>query len=249
MRRRNDDISGDPEIDAIHRNGPSLSMLPVRPSPPVAWQIFERLSPYEETVAAMEARVEAIAAGKSAEAVFLLEHPPLYTGGTSAKDGDLLNARFPVHRAGRGGQFTYHGPGQRVAYVMLDLTRRRQDVRALVGALGIMDHRDACGVQYQGRDARGPRRRLGRAPDKPRGLDGEVAEDKIAAIGIRLRRWVSFHGIAINVDPDLSHFSGIVPCGVSASHLGVTSLADLGHPVKSCRRRWRVASFLRDDFW
>jgi len=220
-----------PELDAIHRTGPRLSMLPVRPSPPVAWQIFDAVSPYEETVAAMEARVEAIAAGTSAEAVFLLEHPPLYTGGTSAKDGDLIEARFPVHRAGRGGQFTYHGPGQRVAYVMLDLTRRRQDVRAFVTALESWIIATLAEFNIKGETREG---RVGvwvARPDKPCGMNGEIAEDKIAAIGVRLRRWVSFHGIAINVAPDLSHFSGIVPCGVSASHLGVTSLADLGHRV------------------
>lgn len=219
------------EIDAIHRVGTSLSMLPVRVSRPVEWQIFDGLSPYEETVAAMEARVEGIASGKSSEAVFLLEHSPLYTGGTSAKDGDLIDARFPVYRTGRGGQFTYHGPGQRVAYVMLDLTRRRQDVRAFVGALESWIIATLADFNIKGETREG---RVGlwvERPEKPRGINGEMAEDKIAAIGVRLRRWVSFHGIAINVDPDLSHFSGIVPCGVAASHLGVTSFADLGHRV------------------
>ncbi len=219
----------DPALDAIHRAGPRLSMLPVRPSPPVAWHILDGLSPYDAMVAAIEARAEAIAAGRAPEAVFLIEHPPLYTGGTSAKDGDLIEARFPVHRAGRGGQFTYHGPGQRVAYVMLDLTRRRPDVRAFVGALESWIIATLATFNIKGETREG---RVGvwvARPDKPRGVSGEVAEDKIAAIGIRLRRWVSFHGIAINVDPDLSHFSGIVPCGVSASHLGVTSFSDLGH--------------------
>ncbi len=217
------------EVDAIHRAGPRLSMLPAYPSPPVAWQIFDGLSPYDKTVAAMEARVDSIATGQAAEAVFLLEHPPLYTAGTSAREHDLLSTRFPVHRAGRGGQFTYHGPGQRVAYVMLDLTRRRQDVRAFVGALESWIIATLAEFNIKGETREG---RVGvwvARPEKSRGLKGEIAEDKIAAIGVRLRRWVSFHGIAINVDPDLSHFSGIVPCGVSASHLGVTSFADLAH--------------------
>ena len=184
--------------------------------------------PYEEAVALMEARAEAIAAGTAAEAVFLVEHPPLYTAGTSARPADLVARRFPVFATGRGGQYTYHGPGQRVAYVMLDLRRRRPDLRAFVAALeawiiATLAEFNVKGERREDRVGVWVVRR-----DKPRGPAGEAAEDKIAAIGIRVRRWVSFHGIAINVEPDLSHFSGIVPCGVQAPHLGVTSLADLG---------------------
>ncbi|GJE34994.1 Octanoyltransferase [Methylobacterium oxalidis] len=181
--------------------------------------------PYEAAVAEMEARAEAIRAGGAPECVWLLEHPPLYTAGTSAREADLVEpGRFPVHRTGRGGQFTYHGPGQRVAYVMLDLTRRRADLRAYVAALEtwIIATLDAFNVRAERREDR-----VGvwvRRPEK-----GEGAEDKIAAIGIRVRRWVSFHGISLNVEPDLAHFSGIVPCGIRGH--GVTSLVDLGHPV------------------
>jgi lipoyl(octanoyl) transferase len=204
------------------------SFLPLPGSAPVEWRISEGLTDYAEAVAAMEARVEAIAAGHAAEQVWLLEHPPLYTAGTSAKDGDLKDARFPVHQSGRGGQFTYHGPGQRVAYVMLDLKRRRPDVRAYVAML-----ENWITATLGGFNIRGERRedRVGvwvKRPDKPAGLAGEPAEDKIAAIGVRLRRWVSFHGISLNVEPDLTHFSGIVPCGIAVQHYGVTSLADLG---------------------
>jgi lipoyl(octanoyl) transferase len=173
----------------------------------------------------METRAAAVAAGEAGERVWLLEHPPLYTAGTSARDADLLQpARFPVHRTGRGGRFTYHGPGQRVAYVMLDLQRRRPDLRAYVAAL------EAWLIGTLGAfNIRGERReeRVGvwvRRPER-----GEGAEDKIAAIGIRVRRWATFHGISLNVDPDLSHFDGIVPCGVRGR--GVTSLVDLGRPV------------------
>jgi lipoyl(octanoyl) transferase len=202
---------------------PSISLLPAAASPPIEWRASEHLVPYEDALAAMDARVAAIAAGAEPELAWLLEHPPLYTAGTSAQQAELLDARFPVHRAGRGGQFTYHGPGQRVAYVMLDLNRRRPDVRAFVAALEEWIIRTLARF-----NVRGERRadRIGvwvRRPDK-----GEGCEDKIAAIGIRLRRWVSLHGIALNVAPDLSHFSGIVPCGVSDRHYGVTSLADLG---------------------
>jgi lipoyl(octanoyl) transferase len=190
---------------------------------PVQWLLSDGLTAYAEAVASMEARVAAIAEKRASEAVWLVEHPPLYTAGTSASDDDLLDRRFPVHRTGRGGQFTYHGPGQRVAYVMLDLGRRQPDVRAFVCALEawIIATLAAFGVQAQRADDRVgvwvPR------PDK-----GAGAEDKIAAIGIRIRRWVTFHGIALNVAPDLSHFSGIVPCGLRAAQYGVTSLADLG---------------------
>ena len=197
-------------------------------APPVEWRVSEGLVDYEEAVAFMEARAAAIASGAARECVWLIEHPPIYTGGSSAKAQDLLDARFPVYRTGRGGQFTYHGPKQRVAYVMLDLTRRRRDVRALVCALEswIIATLADFGV-------RGERRatRVGvwvERPEKVKGPRGEMAEDKIAAIGVRLRQWVSFHGIALNVAPDLTHFSGIAPCGVREAHLGVTSLADLG---------------------
>ncbi len=201
-------------------------LLPREGAPPVEWQVDDGLIDYEEAVAAMEAHVARIAAGEARERVWLLEHPPLYTAGTSARDEDLIDAeRFPVFRSGRGGQFTYHGPGQRVAYVMLDLTRRVPDLRRYVSALeGWLI---AALAEF---NLRGERRedRVGvwiRRPDKA----GEGAEDKIAAIGIRVRRWVTFHGISINVEPDLTHFAGIVPCGVREH--GVTSLVDLGRPV------------------
>ena len=193
--------------------------------PPVAWRISDSPVPYDEAVAAMEAHAEAIASGTAPELVWLLEHPPLYTAGTSAKDADLVApGRFPVHRTGRGGQYTYHGPGQRVAYVMLDLNRRRRDLRAYVAALEawIIATLEAFNVRGERREER-----VGvwvRRPEK-----GEGVEDKVAAIGIRVRRWVSFHGISLNVEPDLSHFTGIVPCGISGH--GVTSLVDLGHLV------------------
>jgi len=174
----------------------------------------------------MEARVAAIADGRAGELVWLLEHPPLYTAGTSARPQDLLAPRFPVHQTGRGGQFTYHGPGQRVAYAMLDLRTRGQDLRAYVAALEdwVIDALDHFNVRGESRDDR-----VGvwvRRPDK-----GPGAEDKIAAIGIRVRRWVAFHGISLNVDPDLEHFGGIVPCGIADGRYGVTSLVDLGLPV------------------
>ena len=192
----------------------------------VEWLISDRPVPYPDSVAEMEARVADIAAGHAGERVWLLEHPPLYTSGTSGKAGDLLEARFPMFRTGRGGQVTYHGPGQRVAYVMLDLKRRRPDVRAFVAGLEEWIIRTLAAF-----NVRGERRedRVGvwvKRPDK-----GPDHEDKIAAIGVRLKRWVSFHGIAINVEPDLSHFSAIVPCGVADPRYGVTSLVDLGLPV------------------
>ena len=192
----------------------------------VEWRISAGPVPYPDAVAAMEARAAAIADGKAAELVWLLEHPPLYTSGTSGKEGDLLDPRFPLFTTGRGGQVTYHGPGQRVAYVMLDLKRRRPDVRAYVAGLEewIIRTLDAFNVRGERREDR-----VGvwvRRPGKGIGY-----EDKIAAIGVRLRRWVSFHGIAINVEPELSHFSAIVPCGVVDPRYGVTSLVDLGLPV------------------
>jgi len=192
----------------------------------VEWLISDAPVPYPEAVAIMDARAAAIAAGEAPELVWLLEHPPLYTSGTSGKPGDMLETRFPVFETGRGGQVTYHGPGQRVVYLMLDLKRRRPDVRAYVAGLEewIIRTLDAFNVRGERREDR-----VGvwvRRPDK-----GAGHEDKIAAIGVRLRRWVSFHGIAINVEPELSHFSAIVPCGVVDPRYGVTSLVDLGLPV------------------
>ncbi|MGJ4996951.1 lipoyl(octanoyl) transferase LipB [Bradyrhizobium sp. HKCCYLS3077] len=196
------------------------------PGNAVAWRISDSLVDYAEATAVMEARAAAIAAHEAAELVWLLEHPPVYTSGTSGKAEDLRDPRFPLLSTGRGGQVTYHGPGQRVAYVMLDLKRRRPDVRAYVAALEEMIIRtlDAFNVRGERREDR-----VGvwvRRPDK-----GAGHEDKIAAIGVRLKRWVSFHGIAINVEPDLSHFQAIVPCGVTDPRYGVTSLVDLGLPV------------------
>ena len=196
----------------------------------VEWSHLPGLSPYAETLSAMEARAAAIAVGTADEAVWLLEHPPLYTAGTSAKAADLTDPdRFPVYETGRGGQYTYHGPGQRVAYVMLDLNRRTPDVRCFVRAMenwviAALAEFNVTGEIRQGRVGVWVPR-----PDKPRMADGSLAEDKIAAIGVKLRKWVSFHGLSINVEPDLSHFSGIVPCGIR-DH-GVTSLVDLGLPV------------------
>ncbi len=189
----------------------------------VEWLIADAPVPYPEAVAAMEARVAAIAAHQAPEMVWLLEHPPLYTSGTSGRDADLLDPRFPLFSTGRGGQLTYHGPGQRVAYVMLDLKRRQPDVRAYVAGLEqwIIRTLEAFNVRGERREDR-----VGvwvKRPDK-----GAGHEDKIAAIGVRLRRWVSFHGISINVEPDLTHFDSIVPCGVVDPRYGVTSLADLG---------------------
>ncbi|MDR7229939.1 lipoyl(octanoyl) transferase [Caulobacter sp. BE264] len=191
----------------------------------VGWAVSTGPVPYPAAVAAMEARAAAIADGTAGELIWLLEHPPLYTAGVSAKSGDLIQPdRFPVFESGRGGQFTYHGPGQRVAYVMLDLTKRGRDVRAFVAALEawIIDALAAFNVTGELREGR-----VGVWVER-KGA-GWSREDKIAAIGVKLRRWVSFHGISLNVEPDLSHFSGIVPCG-QTEH-GVTSLVDLGLPV------------------
>lgn len=191
----------------------------------VEWLISDQPVPYPDALAAMKARAAAIAEGTAAEAVWLLEHPPLYTAGTSAERKDLLEPeRFPVYEAGRGGEYTYHGPGQRVAYVMLDLRARGRDVRCLVQGLEgwLIDTLGAFNIKAERREGR-----IGvwvRRPDK-----GFAREDKIAAIGVRVSRWVTFHGIALNVSPDLSHFGGIVPCGISDQ--GVTSLEDLGHLV------------------
>jgi lipoyl(octanoyl) transferase len=194
------------------------------------WTHLPGLAPYAETLAAMEARATAIAEGTAPEAIWLLEHPPLYTAGASARIEDLTDpSRFPVHEVRRGGQYTYHGPGQRVVYTMLDLNTRGRDVRRFVCALEdwVIDTLAEFGVRGE--------RRAGRVgvwvtrPDRPPNPDGSPAEDKIAAIGVKLRRWVSFHGLSINVEPDLSHFDGIVPCGIRGH--GVTSLVDLGLPV------------------
>lgn len=192
---------------------------------PVEWRVSQGLVPYAAAVSAMEERVARISRGETSELVWLVEHPPLYTAGTGAHVEDLVDPeRFPVHRTGRGGQYTYHGPGQRVAYVMLDLATRKQDVRAYVCAL------EAWIISALGRfNIEGERRdgRIGvwvRRPDK-----GFATEDKIAAIGVRVRRWVSFHGISLNVEPDLDHYGGIVPCGITQH--GVTSLVDLGRLV------------------
>ncbi len=205
------------------RNNLKFGLLPAPGSPPVEWRVSDRLVDYDTALATMIDRADAIARGEAPELVWLLEHPPLYTAGTSAQPQELIEARFPVHVAGRGGQFTYHGPGQRVAYVMLDLKRRTPDVRRFVATLEewIIRTLGAFNVRGERREDR-----IGvwvRRPEK-----GEGFEDKIAAIGIRIRHWVTLHGIALNVEPDLSHFSGIVPCGVSEPRFGVTSLADLG---------------------
>jgi len=203
--------------------GASASTTPERRAPDAAgaveWRISDGLVPYPEALAAMEERVAAIRAEEAPELVWLLEHPPLYTAGTSARGQDLLAPRrFPVFDAGRGGQYTYHGPGQRVAYLMLDLQRRKPDLRRYIRQL------EEWVIRALARfDVRGERRpdRIGIWVVKPGGQ-----EAKIAAIGVRVRRWVTYHGVAINVDPDLEHFDGIVPCGISG--FGVTSLADLG---------------------
>jgi lipoyl(octanoyl) transferase len=200
---------------------------------PADWRVREGFLPYPEAVAFMEERVAAIAEGKASDLVWLVEHPPIYTAGTSAKDSDLLEARFPVFKTGRGGQFTYHGPGQRVGYVMLDLKPRGSDVRRFVYGLeewliGALAHFGVKGERREGRVGiwvvRG------------------IREDKIAALGVRVRRWVTFHGVALNVAPDLSHFAGIVPCGIRGH--GVTSLADLGLKVSMPE----VDAALRESF-
>jgi len=196
----------------------------------VEWKITDGLTGYAEAVAFMEARAAEIAAGAAPECIWLLEHPALYTAGTSARAEDLTDPdRFPVYESKRGGQYTYHGPGQRVVYVMLDLNRRGRDVRRFVQMLenwviAALAEFNVTGHIREGRVGVWVER-----PDKPRTVTGAMAEDKIAAIGIRLRKWVSFHGISINLDPELEHFTGIVPCGITEH--GVTSLVDLGLPV------------------
>jgi lipoyl(octanoyl) transferase len=204
----------------------TIGFLPAPGTPAVEWRVSDGLVDYDAALATMAARSAAIAGGEKPELVWLLEHPPLYTAGTSARPQELIEARFSVHTAGRGGQFTYHGPGQRVGYVMLDLKRRAPDVRRFVATVEEWIIRALAVFAVRG-ERREDRigvwvRRTGKA---------EGAEDKIAAIGIRVQRWVTLHGFSLNVAPDLSHFSGIVPCGVSEPRYGVTSLADLGHPV------------------
>jgi lipoyl(octanoyl) transferase len=218
------------------RDDLTFGLRPAAGSAPVEWRVSDALVDYDEALAVMTARAEAIARGEARELVWLLEHPALYTAGTSAKPTELIEARFPVHTTGRGGQFTYHGPGQRVGYVMLDLKRRAPDVRRFVATIEEWIIRTLASF-----NVRGERRddRIGvwvPRPDKGESVGGESAggekfEDKIAAIGIRVRQWVTLHGFALNVEPELAHFYGIVPCGVADRRYGVTSLADLGVPV------------------
>ncbi len=221
------------------RSDLKVGLPPAPGSPPVEWLLSDALVDYESALAMMAGRAAAIARGEARELVWLLEHAPLYTAGTSARPQELIEARFPVHVAGRGGQFTYHGPGQRVGYVMLDLKRRAPDLRRFVATIEewIIRTLATFGVRGERRDDR-----IGvwvLRPDK-----GEDAEDKIAAIGIRIQRWVTLHGFAINVAPDLSHFSGIVPCGISDPRHGVTSLADLDRRVSLAQ----LDSVLRAEF-
>ncbi len=205
---------------------------------PVEWRVREGLVPYPEAVDFMEARVAEIAAGHAPELVWLVEHPPIYTEGTSANPADLIDPRFPVFKTGRGGQYTYHGPGQRVAYVMLDLKRRKPDVRAYVHNLEDWLIRTLALFNVKGERRQG---RVGIWVDR-----GGGREDKIAAIGVRLRHWVTYHGISLNVDPDLSHFTGIVPCGIREH--GVTSLADLGIPAAMHDADVNLKAAFRDVF-
>jgi lipoyl(octanoyl) transferase len=219
-----------------------ISFGPEQAGPLPEWRVSQGHVPYEAAVKAMEARAAAIADGLAPELVWLLEHPPLYTAGTSATEADLLDTgRFPVFRTGRGGQYTYHGPGQRIAYVLLDLKRRKPDARAFVAALEEWLIRTLAAFSVDGERRPG---RVGvwvRRPEK-----GKKAEDKIAAIGVRLRRWVSFHGISLNVEPDLDHYSGIVPCGVRGP--GVTSLVDLGRPVGMDEADFALLTAFREIF-
>jgi lipoyl(octanoyl) transferase len=213
----------------------------------VDWLVSDGLTDYRAAEAWMEARADAIAAGRAAECIWLVEHPPLYTAGTSAKPADLTEPdRFPVYPTKRGGQYTYHGPGQRVAYTLLDVGQRGRDVRRFVCQLEkwIIATLETFNIRGEIRPGR-----VGvwvARPEKPRTADGSPCEDKIAAIGIRLRKWVSFHGLAINVDPELSHFDGIVPCGIREH--GVTSLVDLGLPVTMADLDLALRARFRDTF-
>lgn len=215
-------------------------ILPPSRATGVEWLISDEPVPYEAAVQTMEKRAEAVAARTAPELIWLLQHPPIYTAGTSAKQSELIDARFPVHATGRGGQYTYHGPGQRVVYLVLDLRDRGQDVRCFVSALEEWIIRTLAhfGIRGERRDGR-----VGvwvARPDK-----GPGYEDKIAAIGVRVRRWVTFHGLSLNVDPDLSGYSGIVACGISEPHCGVTSLRDLGCAAAMAR----VDQVLRQEFY
>ncbi|MEJ2376061.1 MAG: lipoyl(octanoyl) transferase LipB [Pseudolabrys sp.] len=221
------------------RNELTPGLTPPAGAAPVEWRVNDERTGYLDAVAAMQARAAEIAAGRAGELVWLVEHPPLYTAGTSARAADVLAARFPVFESGRGGQLTYHGPGQRVGYVMLDLRRRGPDVRRYVATLEewiirTLSRFNVCGERREDRIGVWVRR-----PDK-----GEGHEDKIAAIGIRVSHWVTLHGMALNVEPDLTHFAGIVPCGVSEQRYGVTSLGDLGLPVTMAE----VDMVLRQEF-
>jgi lipoyl(octanoyl) transferase len=205
------------------RSDAAAGFLPAAGSAPVEWRVSDGLIAYDHALTVMAARAAAIARGEAPELVWLLQHPALYTAGSSAQPAELIEARFPVHSVGRGGQFTYHGPGQRVGYVMLDLKRRAPDVRRFVVTLEAWIIRALAHFNIRG-ERRGDRVGVWvRRPDKGQGF-----EDKIAAIGVRVQRWVTLHGFALNVAPDLSHFAGIVPCGVSDARYGVTSLAELG---------------------
>jgi len=214
---------------SLTRDRIEAAFFPQSPTQTVAWRVSSHLTPYPQALDFMQARAKAIHEGREPECVWLVEHPPLYTAGTSAKKSDLLNPLFDVFKAGRGGEYTYHGPGQRIAYVMLDLKSRRADVRAFVTALEAWIIRTLHHFNVKGE------RREDRVgvwvvrPDRPLLPNDVQAEDKIAAIGIRLRKWVSFHGIAINLEPNLEHYRGIVPCGIQ--DYGVTSLVDLGLPI------------------
>ncbi len=236
---------GYPMVNMLQERREDLALTSFFPrsGPPAEWRIADSPVAYQDAVEVMEQRAADVAAGNAPELVWLLEHPPLYTSGTSAKATDLLDARFPVFETGRGGQFTYHGPGQRVVYLMLDLKRRRPDVRAYVASLEQFTIRTLAAF-----NVRGERRedRVGVWVARPERGPGH--EDKIGAIGVRLKRWVSLHGISINVEPDLTHFSGIVPCGVEDPRYGVTSLVDLGLPVTMADVDVALKQAFRDVF-
>jgi lipoyl(octanoyl) transferase len=221
------------------RGDMQIGLLPVPGTPPAEWLRSRDPVDYDTALTVMTERAAAIARGEALELVWLLEHPPLYTAGTSARPHELIDARFPVYQTGRGGQFTYHGPGQLVAYLMLDLKRRAPDVRRFVATVEewVIRTLGALGVTGERRDDR-----IGVWVGRPGSNHG--AEDKIAAIGVRIRQWVTLHGVALNVAPDLSHFSGIVPCGISDARYGITSLAALG--IKSSMAE--IDDILRREF-